>query len=623
MPTGVKRASSVIHHPDILDGRPGFRLHGGWGYVSVLEGGGHICELVLHALGVVNPLWRPTWRTIDPSGYKPRKHLRIYGPLPEGRLLAGIAGHSISFDYFGPPSPEEIAAGHSTHGEAPVVNWHKQLTRQTPQATLVYGAQLPQAEMRLQRVISLDRDNPVVYCEETAFNLATFDRPISWNHHVTFGPPFLEPNVTLFDMPATRSKACPATFSKKMAIRPDSNFRWPNAPRKQGGFLNLRTSEKGRYGHYTAHLLNPALKSAFIAVCNPRLRLLVLYVFNRNDFPWVGNWEESHNRVHAPWNGREFCRGFEFSTTPFPIPRRGTVTNGALFGESTYRWLPARSMAKSKYMIVLFDVPQDFTGVASVVLKDIARRENLSRTTLGHIKHFLSGAFRYARRQGVLENPNPMHDVEIPEARPAGETHAYSLEEEAQMLAILPEPTATVVATAVFTGARKGEIRGFTWQNYDGPEIRVEKSVWRSHVDEPKRPKSKGAIPVIAQLKLLLDQHWERCGRPHNGFIFSNELGNPMNLEALAVDVIRPALEKANLAWHGWHAFRRGLATNLHRLGVSDKVIQQILRHANVSTTMNIYVKMVSVDAANAMRTLETMCATTVQPERLGSTRIM
>jgi hypothetical protein len=29
------------------------------------------------------------------------------------------------------------------------------------------------------------------------------------------------------------------------------------------------------------------------------------------------------------------------------------------------------------------------------------------------------------------------------------------------MLAILPEPAATVVAMATFTGARKGEIRGF------------------------------------------------------------------------------------------------------------------------------------------------------------------
>jgi integrase len=148
-------------------------------------------------------------------------------------------------------------------------------------------------------------------------------------------------------------------------------------------------------------------------------------------------------------------------------------------------------------------------------------------------------------------------------------------------------------------------------------------SIWRSYVDEPKRPRSKGAIPVIAPLRALLDQHWEGRGKPRHGFIFSNELGKPMNLEALAVDVIRPALTKVNLRWHGWHAFRRGLATNLHRLGVTDKVIQQILRHANVSTTLNIYVKTVSADAANAMKTLETMCATAVQLERLGSAQIM
>jgi hypothetical protein len=343
----VKRISSIVRHPDILDGRPGFRLHSEWGHISVLEGGGHICELVRHTGGAVNPLWKPTWKTLDPSAYRPRKHFRVYGPPPEGKLLAGIAGHSISFDYFGPPSPEEVATGHSTHGEAPVVSWQKQLIRRTPLPTLVYGAQLPQAQMRLQRSISLDRDFPVAYCEETALNLSTFDRPISWNQHITFGPPFLEPNVTLFDMPATLSKVCPATFSNQMSIQADSEFRWPNAPKKKGGFLNLRTSGKG-------------------AVSNPGLRLLVLYVFNRNDFPWVGNWEESFSRVHVPWNGREFCRGFEFSTTPFPFPRRETVAQGKLFDEATYTWLSAKSIAKRRYMIVLLHVPKTFKGVAAV-----------------------------------------------------------------------------------------------------------------------------------------------------------------------------------------------------------------------------------------------------------------
>ena len=392
MPKNSKGISSVIHHSNILDGRPGFRLHSRWGYISVLEGGGHICELVRHTSGAVNPLWKPTWKTIDPSAYKRRKHVRVYGPPPEGKLLAGIAGHSISFDYFGPPSPWEIAAGHSTHGEAPVVRWQEQLTPQTRRPRLVYGAQLPQAQMRLQRSISLDHDNPVVYCEETAFNLATFDRPISWNHHVTFGPPFLEPNVTLFDMPATLSKVCPAAFSKKMSIQPDSEFRWPNAPKTKGGILNLRTSEKGRYGHYTAHLLDPALENAFIAVSNPRLRLLVLYVFNRNDFPWVGNWEESYSRVHVPWNGREFCRRFEFSTTPFPIPRRETVALGKLFNEATYTRLSAKSIAKRRYMIVLLDVPETFKGAAAV---DIERgflrvTERLTQAAFQtHTKDFL------------------------------------------------------------------------------------------------------------------------------------------------------------------------------------------------------------------------------------------
>jgi integrase len=246
------------------------------------------------------------------------------------------------------------------------------------------------------------------------------------------------------------------------------------------------------------------------------------------------------------------------------------------------------------------------------MLTSIARTHDLCRSTLGHIKHFLGGAFRFARRQGVLDSPNPVRDVEIPRARPAGETHAYLLEEEVRMLAILPEPAATIVAVAAFTGARKGEIRGFLWESYDGFAIEVKQSVWRNHVGEPKREKSKGTIPVIAQLKLFLDRHRTRSGNPAGGFIFRNPLGNSLNLDALVSEVIRPAIEAEKIPWYGWHAFRRGLATNLHRLGVSDKVIQQILRHANVTTTINIYVKMVTRDAEEAMKKLESNCSLVV-----------
>jgi hypothetical protein len=123
------------------------------------------------------------------------------------------------------------------------------------------------------------------------------------------------------------------------------------------------------YGHYTAQLLDPALDIGFISACNPRTRLLVVYAFRRGDFPWVGNWEERNNRTAPPWRGKTFCRGMEFSTTPFPIPRRDTVDQGPLFGERTYRWLPARSTVAVRYLTMLFMTPEHFRGVSRVSIE--------------------------------------------------------------------------------------------------------------------------------------------------------------------------------------------------------------------------------------------------------------
>ena len=117
---------------------------------------------------------------------------------------------------------------------------------------------------------------------------------------------------------------------------------------------------------------------------------------------------------------------------------------------------------------------------AEQLLDVIATREDPCRTTLGHIKHFLSGVFRYALRQGILNGSNPVKDVELPKARPAGETKAYSLEQELAILKLLSEPAATIVACACFLGPSKGELRGLRWENYDGHQVGIVHSVWRS-----------------------------------------------------------------------------------------------------------------------------------------------
>jgi integrase len=65
----------------------------------------------------------------------------------------------------------------------------------------------------------------------------------------------------------------------------------------------------------------------------------------------------------------------------------------------------------------------------------------------------------YAIRTGVLNGANPIRDVALPKANPPSETYAYTLLEIAQIMEALPDPARTIVATAAFTGLRRGELR--------------------------------------------------------------------------------------------------------------------------------------------------------------------
>jgi integrase len=243
------------------------------------------------------------------------------------------------------------------------------------------------------------------------------------------------------------------------------------------------------------------------------------------------------------------------------------------------------------------------------LLDEVAREDGLGKTTLKHIKHLLSGIYRFAMQQGLYERANPVTAASIPEAPGANETHAYSLEEVMQMVAALPEPAATVVLTAAFTGLRRGEIRGMRWENLESGEplgfYRVSQSIWNGIVTEPKTAKSKAPVPIIGILAKRLEEHRARCGNPQAGPMFTNKIGKPLDLNELYRRIIKDILQASRIEWHGWHAFRRGLATNLHRLGVDDKTIQAILRHCNVAVTQNVYIKTVSADSVAAMQQLE------------------
>ena len=229
---------------------------------------------------------------------------------------------------------------------------------------------------------------------------------------------------------------------------------------------------------------------------------------------------------------------------------------------------------------------------ASLVLEQIAAENDLTRTTLQHIKSVLSGVFTLAKNKGAFDGVNPVQDAMIPErAKRPSETFAYDLATIFQILEALPLLPKAVVATASFAGLREGELKGLEWQDYRNGSIMLERSVWKAHVKRPKTPASQKPVPVIPELAAILDEYRKSTGNLTAGVMFHNGSRMRMDMDKLAQRVIRPAIEAKGIRWYGWHGFRRGIASNLFALGADEKVVQRVLRHSKVHVTKERYIK--------------------------------
>jgi hypothetical protein len=312
--------------------------------LTVMKEGGHIAEILHKATGV-NPLWIPPWKSIEPSTYDPDQHPE-YGLNAESKLLAGIMGHNLCLDVFGPPSAEEVEAGMTVHGEASVVRYEFE----TGDAQINAHATLPLSQLRLSRSIRLNGDGSSIDITESVENLTGLDRPIAWTQHVTLGPPFLERGVTRFSIPATRSRVFEQAGFDADGLAQGVEFKWPFAPSNNGNRVDLSVyTAATKSSKFTAQLMDRNREDAWFEAYSPKTNLLFGYRWRREDFPWLGIWEENHFRTDAPWDGRTLTCGMEFGVSPFPESRRQMIDRRAMFETPTYRWLPARAKITVNY----------------------------------------------------------------------------------------------------------------------------------------------------------------------------------------------------------------------------------------------------------------------------------
>ena len=213
------------------------------------------------------------------------------------------------------------------------------------------------------------------------------------------------------------------------------------------------------------------------------------------------------------------------------------------------------------------------------------------------LRNQLSCLFSHARRHKLFIGENPMIEVRQGGAR-VSVPDLLSLEEMQAIVSRLTDPTCrTLVLVAAVTALRRSEIRGLQWQDvdFDKKWLSLRRGIVRNHRTKMKTEASRKGLPIPADLAdTLLNLRAQSAYRAAEDWIFASPTvggRSPLWMDNILNRYVRPAARAAGISTKriGWHTFRRSLASLLAEKGEPVHVVKELLRHAQASTTQDLY----------------------------------
>lgn len=228
-------------------------------------------------------------------------------------------------------------------------------------------------------------------------------------------------------------------------------------------------------------------------------------------------------------------------------------------------------------------------------VQDWLRKLSVAPKTKSHLRGLMYRLFEKAMLWELIPyERNPMGLIELKGvSKRLRRPRILTDDEFVALLNQLLHPYKSMVLLAGCTGLRISEVLGLRWQSVDFERLVmvVTEGYARSQTTRLKSEYSQDELPLDPEVAtILLD--WQRlCPETEGNWVFpSPRTNNPYDSGSLRAKVLQPAARRAKIEGAiGWHSLRHSYRAWLDETGVPLGVQQKLMRHANISTTMNVY----------------------------------
>ncbi len=232
--------------------------------------------------------------------------------------------------------------------------------------------------------------------------------------------------------------------------------------------------------------------------------------------------------------------------------------------------------------------------VTTIEVEEWLKSLQLAPGSRAKVRNVLSMIFRHGIRWGwFTQNPVAMVRVSSKRMR---RPDVLTAEEFRALLVALPDRERLMGTICATTGLRICEVLGLKWEDINFATCTAD--VLRSYSDGAigpcKTEISEQPVPLDDIVAEGLQAWLPVCGYPElDDWIFASDRTfgkTPLWPDSLRAKILQPIARKAGIEKRiGWHTFRRTYSSLLAATGNDVKVVQELMRHAKISTTMEVY----------------------------------